>query len=338
MSAKNKQRNHEESAMSLMDSLLLDPFALDVWVAPRTDGVLGSGTEEDPFNASWGSSPNFDAVRRALPIPALSLNYDAGTHVATVAAAYHGYSVGDYVLIAGASDSAYNGVFQISSVSPPSYFTYTPTGTPVGSSTVGNCRLVGAISVSRAINPPVGVRLGPGQIDTVGYSEGAPDPYDARRVRSGLKIVGSGIGVSTLRLVGGSVDNALYVAISGPYDAYTDSFEASDLTVDCNVSGQVSSLVACGAFQVTGKHTRLRRIRAINFGSQTSTDISIGKECFVMMLAKAHPILQFVYNEESYDCIISDCIAEQPGLNDTLEASLMGFLAAEGSAMAYHRA
>jgi len=38
--------------MSLLDSLLLDPARLDVWIALRTDGVKGSGTESDPYNGS----------------------------------------------------------------------------------------------------------------------------------------------------------------------------------------------------------------------------------------------------------------------------------------------
>jgi hypothetical protein len=37
--------------MSLMDALLLDPClnAGELWVAPRVDGTIGSGTEEDPL-------------------------------------------------------------------------------------------------------------------------------------------------------------------------------------------------------------------------------------------------------------------------------------------------
>lgn len=38
--------------MSLIDALLLDPPKFDVWIALRTDGVLGSGTQADPYDGS----------------------------------------------------------------------------------------------------------------------------------------------------------------------------------------------------------------------------------------------------------------------------------------------
>ena len=45
--------------MSLFDALLLDGVRLNFWVAARTDGIAGSGSQSDPFNASSGQ---FDAV------------------------------------------------------------------------------------------------------------------------------------------------------------------------------------------------------------------------------------------------------------------------------------
>ena len=35
--------------MSLLDALLLDPAPFDVWVALRSDGIRGRGTQSDPF-------------------------------------------------------------------------------------------------------------------------------------------------------------------------------------------------------------------------------------------------------------------------------------------------
>jgi len=35
--------------MSLIDSLLLEPYRLNVWIARRTDGIKGTGTVADPF-------------------------------------------------------------------------------------------------------------------------------------------------------------------------------------------------------------------------------------------------------------------------------------------------
>ncbi len=43
--------------MSLLDTFLLDPLPLDVWITPRTDGVQGSGTEDDPYDGSVRAKP-----------------------------------------------------------------------------------------------------------------------------------------------------------------------------------------------------------------------------------------------------------------------------------------
>jgi hypothetical protein len=38
--------------MSLLDALFLDPYRINVWIAYRTDGVKGSGTQNDPYDGS----------------------------------------------------------------------------------------------------------------------------------------------------------------------------------------------------------------------------------------------------------------------------------------------
>src|SRR2546423_2684242 len=50
--------------MSLLDSLLLDPARLDVWIAMRTDGVAGTGTESDPYDGS--TQVKFDALMNSF--------------------------------------------------------------------------------------------------------------------------------------------------------------------------------------------------------------------------------------------------------------------------------
>lgn len=50
--------------MGLIEALLLDPYRMDVWVANRTDGVSGTGTQNDPFDGS--SQVKFDAVMNAI--------------------------------------------------------------------------------------------------------------------------------------------------------------------------------------------------------------------------------------------------------------------------------
>ena len=43
--------------MSLTDALLLEVPPIDVWIALRTDGAKGSGTESDPFDGGIRAAP-----------------------------------------------------------------------------------------------------------------------------------------------------------------------------------------------------------------------------------------------------------------------------------------
>src|SRR6266571_7703247 len=62
--------------MSLLDALLLDPPPFDVWIALRTDGAKGSGTQSDPYD---GSSPAiFDSLMGSLPANT-TIHLGAGT-------------------------------------------------------------------------------------------------------------------------------------------------------------------------------------------------------------------------------------------------------------------
>src|SRR5437870_5147557 len=50
---------------TLIDSLLLEPDQFEFWIAIRTDGYKGTGTEVDPYD---GSSPTiFDALMNSFP-------------------------------------------------------------------------------------------------------------------------------------------------------------------------------------------------------------------------------------------------------------------------------
>jgi hypothetical protein len=49
--------------MSLLDSLLLEPYRVNVWVAARTDGVAGSGTLSDPYD---GSTLQYEGFAEAI--------------------------------------------------------------------------------------------------------------------------------------------------------------------------------------------------------------------------------------------------------------------------------
>jgi hypothetical protein len=106
--------------MSLLEALLLDSYRMNIWVAYRTDGVAGSGTQSDPFDGS--TQAKFDANMNALPVPVLSITFSSTT--ATVTAISHGFANTNSVLIAGATGSDaqyYKGTFTISSVTPNSF-------------------------------------------------------------------------------------------------------------------------------------------------------------------------------------------------------------------------
>ena len=51
--------------MSLLDALLLDPYRINIWIAYRTDGVAGSGTQNDPYDGS-STATKFDAIMNSL--------------------------------------------------------------------------------------------------------------------------------------------------------------------------------------------------------------------------------------------------------------------------------
>jgi hypothetical protein len=82
------------------------------------------------------------------------------------------------------------------------------------------------------------VRLLPGIFKTKGHTgtNSGGGNWAARKMR----ILGSGMGVTTLKLVGMTTANATRYAVGIPFDAAgtgLDSFELSDLTIDCNLGG-----------------------------------------------------------------------------------------------------
>src|SRR5205814_6806479 len=83
--------------------------------------------------------------------------------------------------------------------------------------------------------------------------------------------------------------------------------------------------------QVGGQHVRLRRLRAINFGSQIK-----GLECFVLSPTFAYPTYP-----ETFDCVMENCIVEKPSRSNlyiTTCLPLAGGETPNDGVMAYHRA
>src|SRR2546429_1743426 len=203
--------------MSLLDALLLDPYRINVWIAYRTDGVAGSGTQNDPYDGS--SATKLDTILNSL-----------GT----------------------------------------------------------NTR----------------IHFGPGTFQINGYQDGATSGW----LKSGMKIVGSGVDVTKFKLVGATTTNKHYFALGHPFSSggqpnLMDYFEISDLTIDCNLAGATTQ-TACGAVRGLGNHARVRRIKFINWGTKTS-----GPPCFGIAMITADPTSGV---NGVTDTGIEECIAISP--------------------------
>jgi len=142
-------------------------------------------------------------------------------------------------------------------------------------------------------------------------------------------MIGSGMEVTVLKLVSAFAAEQTS-AIDADYQNLAHYFEASDFTVDCNLAGQPIpanegfARVACAAINVPGSHTRLRRIRVINWGSQI-----VGVECFVLVMGHPHPLVAQIS-----DCVIENCIADQPS-GDGVETHSTVLMGGGGSFGAY---
>jgi hypothetical protein len=200
--------------VSILDALLLDPYRIFVWVAYRTDGVAGSGTQNDPYDGST-----------ATKLDTILNNLAANTRI----------------------------------------------------------------------------HFGPGTFQINGYQDGATSGW----LKSGMRIVGSGINVTTLQMVGAATTNKHYFAIGHPFSSggqpnLMDYFEISGLTIDCNLAGATTQ-TACGAVRVMGNHARVRQIKVIKWGNKASAPA-----CFVIAVITADPASAVT---GVTDCGIEECIA-----------------------------
>ena len=98
--------------MSLIDALFLDSAPLNIWLAWRTDGVKGSGTHSDPYDASTKL-----AAADAASLSQANSN-DLREITISISDA-HLYSDGDLVLVSGDDSALYNGAFAIYGKSVP---------------------------------------------------------------------------------------------------------------------------------------------------------------------------------------------------------------------------
>src|SRR5256885_2163037 len=227
--------------MSLLDSLLLDPARLDVWIAARTDGVKGSGTEGDPYDGSVVQAP-------ALSVASLT---NVTTEATATTATNHGYANGDFVKLAGVTGGGaaqFNGTFPIYSVTSNTfkYRMVTVPGAPsAGTITSSKATAYQFDALMNSFGEYTTIHLGPGTFETRGYSnEAFSGGHPTWQPKKGMKILGSSIDVTILKIVNAgsynntTLENGLYFAISSTFGNVVHHLEISDLTIDSNMSGQ----------------------------------------------------------------------------------------------------
>ncbi|MBI5387317.1 MAG: hypothetical protein HZA90_21865 [Verrucomicrobia bacterium] len=163
-----------------------------------------------------------------------------------------------------------------------------------------------------ALGPSTQVHLGPGTFQTLGYSDELSGGW---QVQAGMKIVGAGIDVTTLQVAnrqsGGTPARSFAIghalAVGSPLHAnLVDFCEASDLTIDCNFSGQSGGANACGAVRLMGNHVRIARVKAKNWGSMTQS-----KPCFVLAVVTGDRTAELA---EVFDAGIEGCIVVEPAV------------------------
>ena len=308
--------------MSLCEALLLEPpipnLALpyqEVWIAARTDHLKGSGTVDDPFNGgtsytSW------------ISITSLTGNELEAT---AQTAQNHGFDIGQLVTIRGATGSdahLWNGMFVITDAPSLSSFKYTLNQAPVETTAAGNPACAQPIyhfdEIMRAIQHHTAVHIGPGIFETKGDAGGTAGGWFPK---SSQRIIGAGMGLTTLKLVGCSVRDRTYNAISNVAQggAFLEGFEVSDLTVDCNADGpQPNPQTSCAAINLCGggsQHVRIRRVRAIHYGSRASDGNYV--ENFVIVAGAV------VGDDDYCDIRYEDCVAEMRSPNGAWNSTML---------------
>src|SRR5262245_17862994 len=287
--------------MALLDALLLDPSKINVWLAYRTDGVKGSGTQNDPYDGST----SFTALSQQVT----NLSSIGLVATATIGAG-HGLSDNNVVTIenvTGAGAGQWNGTFIIYNVQSTS-FNYMMNSAPAASAAGLPVNPLKVLSfrfddIMNTLGANTCVQLGPTPANrpflTKGFKvEGAL----GSSVKSAMKILGSGIDVTTLRLVGqaGTCYAIGHDFAAGP----VDYFEISDLSIDCNQmvpTGVGNS--ACGAVRIMGNYARVRRLKVINWGTNAAVPL------FVVSLVTADAGFGLV---PMTDCGMEEVIAISP--------------------------
>ena len=332
---------------------------MDVWIALRADNQTGSGTAMDPFHGGL-------VVGAPLAVSLSAPDFEA---IGDSGAQPHGFIDGDIVQITGVTGEGanrWNQMFSVYDVNDDGTTFKFGVGepqiaAPSGSPRVSRVRFL-FDEVMRAVPANMKVNIGPGEFLTRGYGQvWTENAYvwalygqewlGGWQPKTGQKIVGAGIDVTTLKLLGAGLVNVQtsyatfmlaephYHAVGMPIEpagatpiAALKHFEISDLTVDCNVDNQPIRFdlhpaapwanVACGGVRVLGSHTRINRVKAINWGTK-----SLKQDCFVLSIIQASGQPSDVGGNPVVTATdfngIEDCVAIQPSKNNARETTIL---------------
>ncbi|MBI3869088.1 MAG: hypothetical protein HY299_11225 [Verrucomicrobia bacterium] len=167
------------------------------------------------------------------------------------------------------------------------------------------------------IGPNTCVHLGPGTFITAGYYEGFTG---GAKLQPGMRLVGSGMDVTILRRVNSvpmsvhayAIGHALTQTVPTVQPNLMDFCEIAEMTIDCNFGEVSNGQAAAGAIRMMGNHSRVVRVKIVNWGG-------------IPGIAPSFGILVITGNTNSGDarsdvagvvnCGIQECIAINPGLN-----------------------
>jgi hypothetical protein len=164
--------------------------------------------------------------------------------------------------------------------------------------------MVKILATPEAQSAPITVYLGPGIFETKGYRTDNETSLSGWQPKKGMKIIGSGIEVTTIKLISATAPDAHYCALGHALSASTqaDYCEIAELSIDCGLPP--SPNMACGAIRLMGSHTRIRRVRAHNWGTRSGS-----QACVVFSLITATSGAGGI---QTVDAGLEDCLANDP--------------------------
>ena len=144
------------------------------------------------------------------------------------------------------------------------------------------------------------VHLGPGEFLTVGYYDGLTG--SGWQARPGIRMAGSGIDVTTLKLANTATGQKIYAIGHAISSSTVDYFEVTDLSIDGNYS-MLGTNSSGGAVRIMGSQSRAVRIKVKNWGSKAA----FGTLSYVIAMLTGNGTItpaSVVTNSGMQDCIV----------------------------------